>query len=48
RPVPLMGSSDLRSAATSAFAILIALYHRARTGEGQHIDLSSVETISVL
>ena len=47
RPVPLMGSSDLRSAATSAFAILIALYHRARTGEGQHIDLSSVETISV-
>jgi len=48
RPVPLMGSSDLRSAATTAFAILIALYHRARTGEGQRIDLSSVETISVL
>jgi benzylsuccinate CoA-transferase BbsF subunit len=48
RPVPLMGSSDLRSAATSAFAILIALYHRALTGEGQHIDLSSIETISVL
>jgi benzylsuccinate CoA-transferase BbsF subunit len=48
RPVPLMGSSDLRSAATSAFAILIALFHRARSGEGQHIDLSSVETISVL
>jgi benzylsuccinate CoA-transferase BbsF subunit len=48
RPVPLMGSSDLRSAATSAFAILIALYHRARTGEGQLIDLSSAETISVL
>lgn len=47
RPVPLMGSSDLRSAATSAFAILIALYHRARTGRGQHIDLSSTETIAV-
>lgn len=48
RPVPLMGSSDLRSAATSAFAILIALYYRAQTGQGQHIDLSSTETIAVL
>jgi len=47
-PVPLMGSSDLRSATTSAFAILVALYHRAQTGEGQHIDLSSTETIAVL
>jgi benzylsuccinate CoA-transferase BbsF subunit len=47
RPVPLMGSSDLRSASTSAFAILVALYHRARTGEGQHIDLSSTETIAI-
>ena len=48
RPVPLMGSSDLRSAAASAFAILVALYHRGATGEGQHVDLSSVETLSVL
>jgi len=47
-PVPLMGSSDLRSATTSAFAILVALYHRAQAGEGQHIDLSSTETIAVL
>jgi len=47
-PVPLMGSSDLRSATTSAFAIIVALYHRAQTGEGQHIDLSSTETIAVL
>jgi len=47
-PIPMMGSSDLRSAATSAFAILAALYHRAQTGEGQHIDLSSTETIAVL
>ncbi len=47
RPVPLMGSSDLRSATTSAFSILVALYHRAVTGEGQHIDLSSTETIAV-
>jgi crotonobetainyl-CoA:carnitine CoA-transferase CaiB-like acyl-CoA transferase len=47
RPVPLMGSSDLRSASTSAFAILVALYHKARTGEGQRIDLSSTETIAI-
>ncbi|MEA1959388.1 MAG: CoA transferase [Chloroflexota bacterium] len=47
RPVPLMGSSDLRSASTSAFAILVALYHKARTGQGQHIDLSSTETIAI-
>lgn len=47
-PIPLMGSSDLRSAATSAFAILVALYYRALTGEGQYIDLSSTETIAVL
>jgi benzylsuccinate CoA-transferase BbsF subunit len=32
-----------------AFAVLAALYHRARTGEGQYIDLSQQETtISVL
>lgn len=47
-PIPLMGSTDLRSATCSAFAILVALYHRAQTGEGQHIDLSSSEAISVL
>jgi len=47
-PQPMAGSIDLRSAATSAFAILAALCYRQRTGEGQHIDLSSQETISVL
>jgi benzylsuccinate CoA-transferase BbsF subunit len=47
-PQPLIGSVDLRSAATTAFAILAALVHRQRTGEGQHIDVSSQETISVL
>jgi len=47
-PIPMMGSADLRSAATSAFAILAALYHRAQTGEGQHIDLSSTESLAVL
>lgn len=47
-PIPLMGSSDLRSATTSAFAILAALYERAQSGQGQHIDLASTETIGVL
>jgi benzylsuccinate CoA-transferase BbsF subunit len=47
-PSNLMGAVDLRSATTSAFAILAALCFRQRTGEGQYIDLSSQETISVL
>ena len=47
-PQQMMGAIDLRSAATSAFAILAALCYRQRTGEGQLIDLSSQETISVL
>ena len=45
-PVPLYGSIDLRSATMTAFAILAALNQRARTGEGQHIDLSSAECVT--
>lgn len=47
-PSNLTGSTDIRSATTSAFAILAALNFRQRTGQGQHIDLSSPETLSVL
>jgi len=47
-PIPVMGSADLRSATTAVFAILAAIYHRAVTGEGQHIDMSSRETITAL
>jgi len=47
-PNILTGSTDIRSATTSAFAILAALNYRQRTGQGQHIDLSSSETLSVL
>jgi crotonobetainyl-CoA:carnitine CoA-transferase CaiB-like acyl-CoA transferase len=45
-PSNFMGSIDLRSACTSAFAILAALYHRGQTGEGQYIDLASQEAIA--
>ncbi len=47
-PVPLYGAVDLRSATMSAFAMLAALHQRDATGEGQHIDLSSVESVLAL
>lgn len=47
-PNNLTGSSDMRSATAAAFAMLAALTYRQRTGQGQHIDLSSSEAISVL
>ncbi|MEE8469946.1 MAG: CoA transferase [Dehalococcoidia bacterium] len=46
-PNPLTGSTDLMSATTGAFAIVAALNHRQHTGQGQHIDLSSVESLAV-
>jgi len=46
-PSNFMGSIDLKSANTSAFAILAALLYRQRTGQGQYIDLASQETIAV-
>jgi benzylsuccinate CoA-transferase BbsF subunit len=45
-PNPLSGSVDLRVGTAAAFAVLAALIHRRRTGEGQHIDLSSTEVMS--
>jgi benzylsuccinate CoA-transferase BbsF subunit len=45
-PIPLSGSVDLRVGTAAAFAVLAALYHRQRTGEGQNIDLSSTEVMS--
>jgi len=47
-PIPLSGSIDIMSATTAAFVVLAALNYRQRTGQGQHIDLSSRESISVL
>jgi len=46
-PNPMTGSTDLMSAATGAFSVLAALCHRQYTGQGQHIDLSSVESLAV-
>lgn len=47
-PSNFMGSIDLRSATTAAFAVLTALIYRQRTGRGQYIDLSSQEAIAAL
>jgi len=38
--------SDHIGGITSAFAVLAALHHRDMTGEGQHIDLSEVESLT--
>lgn len=46
-PNPMTGSTDLMSATTGAFAVVAALCHRQYTGQGQHIDLSSVESLAV-
>jgi len=46
-PNPLTGSTDLMSATTGAFAIIAALNHRQHTGQGQHIDMASVESLAV-
>ena len=40
------GWTDLVAAQHGAFAILVALYHRSRTGEGQYIDLSMVDDVA--
>ena len=45
-PTELRDSIDSRVGATTAFALLAALFHRRRTGHGQFIDLSSREAIT--
>ena len=47
-PNTMSGVMDLRVGTVSAFALLAALIHRQKTGEGQYIDLSSSECISAL
>jgi benzylsuccinate CoA-transferase BbsF subunit len=47
-PSPLSGAVDLRVGTTCALAVLAALHHHRRTGEGQYIDVSSTEVVSAL
>jgi benzylsuccinate CoA-transferase BbsF subunit len=47
-PTWIRFSTDTMSAATAACAIITALIHRQRTGEGQYIDLSSYEAAACL
>jgi len=42
------GDADLMNATGAAFAVVAALYHRTRTGEGQFIDYSQCEGVSSL
>lgn len=45
-PTEIGESTDYRSGNALAVGILAALLHRARTGEGQHIDLASREVVA--
>ena len=45
-PCEVGESTDYRSANALAVATLAALLHRARTGEGQHIDVASREVVA--
>jgi benzylsuccinate CoA-transferase BbsF subunit len=47
-PTWIRFSTDTMSAATAACAIITALIHRQRTGEGQYIDFSSYEAAACL
>ncbi len=46
-PAELHDSIDCRVGSTAAFALLGGLLHRLRTGEGQFIDLSSREAVTM-
>lgn len=48
RPSTLSGRTDLVAGTSGFFVILAALIYHARTGKGQHIDLSSSEAMSVV
>lgn len=47
-PTEFRASMDLGVGTTVFFALLAALRHRQRTGEGQHIDISAREAMSCL
>ena len=43
-----MGDADLMNAMSTAYVVVAALHHRARTGEGQFIDYSQCEGVTSL
>ena len=45
-PTEIGESTDYRSGSALAVGVLAALLHRARTGEGQHVDLASREVVA--
>ncbi|MBL7176316.1 MAG: CoA transferase [Desulfobacteraceae bacterium] len=47
-PCHSTGDVDLMNATTAAYAVITALYHQSRTGEGQFIDYSQCEGESSL
>jgi len=47
-PQNIGGAADPIVGMHAAFAILLALEHRRRTGEGQFIDISQIETLTCL
>ena len=47
-PSTLVGSLDLRVGTWAVFAVMGALVHRKRTGQGQYIGLSASEAVSCL
>jgi crotonobetainyl-CoA:carnitine CoA-transferase CaiB-like acyl-CoA transferase len=46
--LPLLGLGDVNAAIQGVFAVLVALWHRDRTGQGQAIDLSQIEAAVAL
>ena len=41
--IPLVGLGDVSTGVTAAFSIAAALLNRARTGEGQHLDIALLD-----
>jgi benzylsuccinate CoA-transferase BbsF subunit len=46
-PVPIRSISDTLAGVTAMFPVLAALNYRRRSGRGQHIDCSAVESLTI-
>lgn len=42
--IPLLALGDVSTGVMGSFSILAAIYHRNRTGEGQHLDVAILDT----